>query len=727
MSVPARMINRIRVLDPGFLALKRSIKTFIAIMISLIIFWNDPGMAMFAAISSMLFSRSQAGFTITERRFTILATGLVMVMISVPVTLAGQSNAGALIFVFLASFAVFFLIGNRVVPDFPAVTLLALAVVEMAFSHTLSSGLEFSGLFLITLALVYLLHFVIWPTRPMNRLKSQIEIIRSNLMDYQRHISGFYPDAESGMRITQEQSDKVRKSLGDFRRLWQLFGVHIPGKQSAESHYMVAYQNLRRIHEFLILMWQFRVNAWGSGLYKNKVLRNSGLAEILENLVSLNGIGPDDEMIQQLLLRIQEISKDFFEDLKQHYKKSEHAGWVASINTIKALEALANDLAANDMEHEPELRRFSVANKFKSFLSDLSKLKNNLNFSNAGLRLGIRSALIITLTLIYSRFYQPEYGYWLVLFAVLLIRPNLGISIKVGKERLLGTIAGSVTAFAFVLFVPEHHPLFFLFMLLSLFLMLWFINQNRMVPMVTALTFLIISLFYYMEPGDSDLVWLRILYTAAVVLLVVILSFVLWPEKARKRFAGTLADALELEKHYFENIFQSMKTGNENPLPAADRQKIRDRIQNLDEVIDATRNEVIQEKLIIHGINIRSFILRLLNTMQSLEVVSRQCLQHSCFKGMEPEFEMFSSGILHAFDSLILAFRQRQDVKNFPDVRAGFEELRIKFREIKYRQDDLSESMIRFWNSSAFIWNLKPLILELEGIKNEINEKMKTS
>ena len=40
--------------DPGFLALKRSSKTVVAILAAVAIFYDDPRLAMFSAISAML-------------------------------------------------------------------------------------------------------------------------------------------------------------------------------------------------------------------------------------------------------------------------------------------------------------------------------------------------------------------------------------------------------------------------------------------------------------------------------------------------------------------------------------------------------------------------------------------------------------------------------------------------------------------------------------------------
>lgn len=713
--------------DPGFLALKRSLKTFIAVLISLAIFWHTPGMAMFAAISSMLFSRSQAGFTIRERRFTMLATGITMVLLSMPVTLVSQNDWAAVAFVLMASFVTFFLIGNRVVPDFPAVSVLALSVVEMAFSHTIESGLHFAGLFLLTLALVFILHFVLWPTRPRHRLKAQIAIITKNLLDYDRAIRAGYPDEESGIRATQVIGDRVRRSIGDFRRLWQLFGMRPDDNNIVENRYLDIYTALGKIHEYLILSWQFRVSVWNSNLFIDKVIQDQRLLEILNYFIRRQDpaiIKPSDRKLQETLGKLGAIASEYLQQMRSGYRGEHHREWVAVINSIKALETLASDLQHSETPVDMETQEFSAGRKIKSFFKKSLESVSKIGFSHSGFKLALRSMLIIGATKAWTVFRDTEYGYWLVLFAVLLIRPNLGISIKVGKQRLIGTIAGSVLALGFVFVIPPGSATYLFFLLVSLFFMLWFINIDRMVPMVTALTFMIIGLFYMIYPESGNLVWLRIIYTAAIVLLVIIASFMLWPEKARKKFALTLADAILLEKDFFGGIMDNVLTGNRKQMSVTEKQKIRDQIQRLNDVIEATKNEVIQEKVIIHGLNIRSYIMRLLNTLQSMEATSGACDFGHGFSAVYDELQKFTGSILQAFDVLIEALHNQTDVVDFPDLRSDFEQLRRRFRENRYAGDEIVDDITRFWKNSTMIWNFKPLTLELEGIKNEINLKM---
>ncbi|MCF8367236.1 MAG: FUSC family protein [Bacteroidales bacterium] len=714
--------------DPGHLALKRSIKTFFAILISLIILYDNPRMAMLAAISALLLSRSQSGFTIQDRRFSMLTTGILMAVLSIPVSLISQNEISAILFLIIASFLAFFLIGSRVVPDFPVVVLLAMSVVEMAFSHTVESGAAYGAVFLLTTTLVYLIHFVIWPTRPRKRLRLQIGFMKDSLENYFKSITAGYNSLEEGIGFTHQKSDDIRKGIGDFRRLWHLFGIVIPDGKGVERRFFDIYSGLGKIHEFMLLMWQFRASAWDSALYHKLILEEPRIISIIDELIKLHDpdlISPGDRTFLKIQREIDNIGKEYLTSYIANEKQIARREWVAVINTIKALETLVEDLNRIEIT-EPHLSStFSVTSKVSSFLTDFRAAFIKLKFSNPAVKLGIRSALIIGSTEAYSIFFEPDYGYWLVLFAVLLIRPNLGISIKAGKQRLLGTVAGALLAMGFVMVFPAGNPVFYTMMLLSVFLMIWFANLDQIVPMVVALTFMIICLFYLINPDESNLVWLRIFYTTAIVLLVIVLSFLLWPEKARKRFAGALAGALILEKDYFMSIIGVLISNHQKALSIGARQQIRNAIQQLNDVIEATKNEVWQQNVIIHGLNIRQYILRLLNTIQVLDSVSGKHNLKIGFEGLNDELKAFADNTSLAFDALIFALENQTNVKNFPALDGDFEQLRNHFREVKYKGKTENESIVQFWNNSTFIWNLKPLILELGGIRYEIELKMK--
>ncbi|MFP4471264.1 MAG: FUSC family protein, partial [Bacteroidales bacterium] len=406
---------------------------------------------------------------------------------------------------------------------------------------------------------------------------------------------------------------------------------------------------------------------------------------------------------------------------------------VAVFNAMKALQALLRAEAGREEVSDAdatgglEKDRFSAGEIFRTFFQGLRDSVSALGFGHTAFRLGVRSSLIIGATMAYSVFVEPEFGYWLVLFAVLLIRPNLGISIKAGRDRLIGTIAGSLTAFGFLMLVPAGHPLFLAALLVSLFLMIWFTNLDRFVYMVVALTFMIVGLFTMVYPGGDSLAWMRIAYTAAIVLLVIFVSFLLWPERARNNFAGALAHVLQVQKGYFGRIMAGIMLKDEKRVLRNGKADVEQSLLKLDEVIDAVKNEVLQQRVINHGLEIRNLLYRLLNTLHALDISSRTCSFGDHFQELNSDLQEFAEKVTGAFNALIQALNTRARPQEYPELNEEFLRLRDHFRSIRAQHSEPEDEIRRFWNNSTFIWNLKPLIQELEAIRNEINLKMDES
>jgi uncharacterized membrane protein YccC len=719
------LINFIQQYDPKYLALKRSLKTFLAILISISIFYDNPRMAMFAAITSLLISRSQTGLTLQDRKFSLLTTGILLSLFSVPVSIISQNEMLSLVFVIVGTFVTFFLIGLRVVPDFPAIVLLSTLVVEMAFSHTFKLGLEFAGLFLGTTILVFIIHFVIIPTRPKVRLKTQIELISQSLEAYFHDILANYPDLESGISKTHQSAAIARKSIDEFKRLWHLLGMKAPGQDQA--HFPEIAKGLEYLFEYMLLIWQFRARAWESDKFKTHIIQHPQFKSIVSQLMlhyQPEKKKPGNGTKKSIQKKIQTLNKQYLKVYQDEKETAQREEWVAIFNALHSLLALTESLDNTTIENTDSSTETSISERLDGFYKGVKDSIGKLKFSNPAFRFGLRSTIIVAATMAYSQFFDLAHGFWIVLFAILLIRPNLGVSIKAGRDRLIGTLVGCVAGFVFVNFVPAGSIAFYILILLSVFFMIWFTNLNKFILMITALTFLIIGLFSLIYPSDSGVAWLRLGYTSAMVIIVIFLSFLLWPEKARKKFADALASGIESEKLYFLSIINVLLKNNSSNDVEKQKKQLTLQLTKLDEIIEATKNEILQNKVIHHGLYVHRFILRLQHTLHAMDFAAAVCNTRQEFPELENELNKFTDHCVVAFNSLITAFRQYERARDFPDLRVDFLKVRDQFRAIRGKPDPERDEITQLWNISTFIWNLKTLILELEGIKEEIDLKM---
>lgn len=682
---------------------------------------------MFAAITSLLISKAQTGLTLQDRKFSMLTTGILLSLFCVPVSIISQNEVLSVVFVIIATFVTFFLIGLRVAPDFPAIVLLAFMVMIMAFSHSVGSGLEFVGLFLLSTFMVFAIHFIILPTKPKVRLKVQLEFIISSLNDYFDAITANYSDLESGITKTQHSSAQALKSINEFKRLWQLLDMRAQEQVSQQTRFLEISKGLEDLFEYMLLIWQFRARAWESEKFQAYILHHPDIKNIINTL--LNYYHPDlvkasDNAKSRIQNSLQKLNNQYLADYKGEKEAAQREEWVAIFNALHSLLALSENINSTVIDNTDKATEISILARLVNFFKGVKGSFGKLNFSNPAFRFGLRSAIIVGTVMAYYKFFNPDYGFWLVLFSVLLIRPNLGVSIKAGRDRLIGTLAGCVAGFVFVTFVPAGSIAFYSIILLSVFFMIWFTNLDKLILMITALTFLIISLFSIIYPSDSGIAWLRLGYTAAIVIFVIFISFLLWPDKARKKFANALADTLDSEKLYFLSIINSLVKNDSFAKVEKQKKQLTLQLIKLDEIIDATKNEIIQAKVIHHGLIVNRFILRLHNTLHAMDFSAVNCDSELGFPELENELKSFADNCEVAFNSLIDAFRTRERATGFPNLRDGFLKVRNCFRAIRGKPDPEKNEITQLWNISTFIWNLKPLILELEEIKAEIDLKM---
>jgi hypothetical protein len=190
------------------------------------------------------------------------------------------------------------------------------------------------------------------------------------------------------------------------------------------------------------------------------------------------------------------------------------------------------------------------------------------------------------------------------------------------------------------------------------------------------------------------------------------------------KFADAIADGLLLQKAYFEEIMLMISGDLSHDNIQKTKKEIELHIIKTQEFYEGAKNEVWQAKTLNHGFKIKMYIQRILNTLHAMELAAGNFESKVDFKGFNNEVVTLSVNIYKAFDILSEAIRQRTLPIGFPELSASFDQLCHDFGKDFIRTDFDNEAFKNIWNHSVFLWNLKPLILELEGIRDEIVLKM---
>ena len=67
---------------------------------------------------------------------------------------------------------------------------------------------------------------------------------------------------------------------------------------------------------------------------------------------------------------------------------------------------------------------------------------------------GLRTSVAAGITLIVSRAFNLQHGYWAVITAVVIMQSSIGASLKAATNRLVGALAGAAFCFAVVALTP---------------------------------------------------------------------------------------------------------------------------------------------------------------------------------------------------------------------------------------------------------------------------------
>ncbi len=712
-------------LDPANVALKRSVKTFLAVILAVTIFHNNLQLALFAGLSSFLLSRAQSGFTLRQRKTSMITTGFLIALFAVPLSLIADNRLLSVIIIIIWSFISFFLSGQKIVPDFNAIAILSMGLITLVFSDNLTSGLIFGGVFLSSTVIVFTFHFLIFPTHPKKRMITQTGIIISRFDNYFDSIIKNYNTLEDGIRITQEKNTAVKQSVSDLKRLWNIFNVNIGKHKSFETnlHYLITV--LEKYHEFLILLWQFRAITWDSALYSDFLSEQKDLKyafnKILFDIISENS---DEEItlsFYKLRNKVEMLDKEYIKKLEKTNIKNHLKDKAAVINTIHMLHSLLNEKEITRKSTSSDEQSTSLKKDRDNIFQNIKNTVNQISFKTTSFKYGLRAAIIIGLCMIFYKYFRVDYGYWIVIFAIFLIKPSLGISVKSGSDRILGTIVGCLLALGFINLINTGSPVFYSALFLSIFLMIYFANLGKIVPMIISVSFMIICIFTLKHPGNDNIALLRILYTAGVVLVVIFISFFLWPDKAMKKVGKVLYSALDAEKNYFTYILDTMQISEVPPQIAEIKNIVEEKISYSEKILEISRSEFFSLKNVSLGFRILVYIKRLLNTLVSFEASVKNIHDKKTLNFIKPEIISVCNSINDFFDIVANSIRTRNLPETWPDTDKYFDELKVKFRTIKTEGNEKSE-LIMFREISTFLWNLWPINIDLKGIKNLLED-----
>jgi uncharacterized membrane protein YccC len=185
-----------------------------------------------------------------------------------------------------------------------------------------------------------------------------------------------------------------------------------------------------------------------------------------------------------------------------------------------------------------------------------SVIVDNLNFNSIGFRHASRLALVAALAVSLNLVANLPRGYWSVLTALVVLKPNFGGTLATAVQRITGTVSGALIAALLGSMIRNQSVLLFcagLFAFAALALRPF--NYTLFVIGLTPMVTLILNIG---DVGDWRLAMLRVLETLIGGSLALLGGFVFFPMWERRKLPVQLSKTLRANRDYFRSVIGSI-------------------------------------------------------------------------------------------------------------------------------------------------------------------------
>lgn len=203
-------------------------------------------------------------------------------------------------------------------------------------------------------------------------------------------------------------------------------------------------------------------------------------------------------------------------------------------------------------QKKPGLRE-KEAIKFLSVQEyDFKTLVNNFNFESAFFRHSLRLSLMVIVGFAVGYYFSLQNAYWILLTIVVIMRPNYGLTKERTKKRIVGTLIGGALAVGLV-FLTQNTTVYAVLGLLSLTLAFSMIQRNYTTAAIF-ITLSIVFIYALMQPEILKVIKFRVLDTLVGASLAALANFFFWPKWEREKLPETIAESIEANLEYFQEI-----------------------------------------------------------------------------------------------------------------------------------------------------------------------------
>ncbi len=188
-----------------------------------------------------------------------------------------------------------------------------------------------------------------------------------------------------------------------------------------------------------------------------------------------------------------------------------------------------------------------------------SLLRENITLKSNQFKHALRVTIGLLTGYVVSLFFPLGHGYWILMTIAIILKPGYSISRTRNKQRLLGTITGVITGFAFLYFI-KNNTLEFLIMICAMVIAYSLLKLNYYISCVCITVYVLISFHFLNNSNFTVIVEDRLIDTAIACVIAFIISLIVFPVWEYQQTKFLMETILKANKKYFNTIASLLKT-----------------------------------------------------------------------------------------------------------------------------------------------------------------------
>lgn len=306
-------------------------------------------------------------------------------------------------------------------------------------------------------------------------------------------------------------------------------------------------------------------------------------------------------------------------------------------------------------------------------------------------------------------------GYWAAISAIIVLQSNFGATITASRDRLLGTLIGAVFGFGFSLFgaLPWNY-LIAVLLAIALCGLLGLRNSSRLAGVTISIVMLV---------HTSGSHWLVALHRVGEVFLgivvAVIVSTLVFPDRARIRLRDGLAQEFLVLGSFFEGILQGFGGQLSTDLPEL-REAALAMLRGNNALLEASRNEPSGGSGWREGLGmLAQFGRSIFDALVALEFAVRDSHEASYAEQLHPELRQLATDIQAGFHYVAKCVHHWRFHVSPPNIHLEGDIAKLEERMAQVRHTTSNFSQTEILRAYAVLLHLKQIARMLKASRVE--------